>query len=114
MKRLLTLAAAGFVLFVSSFGVSAGDVLSQKELRRLFPGSFQAVVHGNITLKIVAHRNGTLTGLYSGKMDKGRWSVSNGRLCVVLDTWMGGKSSCSSVVAEAGWYRGNGVRFRKL
>jgi hypothetical protein len=109
----LTLAAAGLALSLSTFTAHADDALSQKELRRLFPGSFKAVVHG-IELKIVAHSNGSLTGVYSGKTDKGRWSVSNGKLCVALDKWMGGKSSCSQVVAEAGWYRGNGVKFRKL
>jgi hypothetical protein len=114
MKRFVTLAAAGLVLSLSGLSAFADDVLSQKELRRLFPGSFQAVVHGSIVLKIVAHSNGSLTGVYSGKTDKGRWSVSNGRLCVALDTWMSGKSSCSAVVAEAGWYRGNGVKSRKL
>jgi hypothetical protein len=114
MKRFLALAAAGLALSLSTLTALADDALSQKELRRLFPGSFKAVVHGNIELKIVAHRNGSLTGVYSGKTDSGRWSVSNGKLCVVLDKWMAGKSTCSPVVAEAGWYRGNGVKFRKL
>ena len=114
MKRILALAAASLVLSLSNISAFADDALSQKELRGLFPGSFMAVVHGSIKLKIVAHSNGSLTGVYSGKTDKGRWSVRNGKLCVALDTWMAGKSTCSAVVAQAGWYRGSGVKFRKL
>ena len=32
----------------------------------------------------------------------------------MLSRWTDGKSSCSEVVASNGWYRGNGVRFKKF
>ena len=92
----------------------ADDTLTQNELRRLFPGNFDAVVYGILEVKIIAHQNGQLEGLFSGKKDTGRWSVSNGRLCIMLSRWTEGKASCSPVVASAGWYLGNGVKFRKL
>ena len=78
------------------------------------PGNFDAVVYGMLEVKIIAHQNGQLEGLFSGKRDTGRWSVSNGRLCIMLSRWTDGKSSCSEVVASNGWYRGNGVRFKKF
>jgi hypothetical protein len=114
MRLFHALAAAGFIFVASINTAFAGDTLSQSELRRLFPGSFDAVVYGILQVKIVAHGNGQLIGLFSGKKDTGRWSVSNGRLCIMLSRWTDGKSSCSPVVASNGWYRGNGVRFKKL
>jgi hypothetical protein len=114
MRTFLALAAAGLISALSFNSAIAGDALSQRELRRLFPGSFDAVVYGILSVKIIAHGNGQLTGLFSGKKDTGRWSVSNGRLCIMLNRWTDGKSSCSAVVASNGWYRGTGVRFKKL
>ena len=114
MRRLFTLAAASMMLGFSFTAASASDTLSQNELRRLFPGSFDAIVYGMLQVKIIAQGDGQLIGLFSGKKDTGRWSVSNGRLCIMLNQWTDGKSSCSQVIASNGWYRGNGVRFKKL
>jgi hypothetical protein len=114
MRRYLTLAAASIILGFSFNPAFAGDPMSQSELRRLFPGSFDAVVYGILQVKLVARGNGELVGLFSGKKDTGRWSVTNGRLCIMLYRWTDGKASCSEVVANNGWYRGNGVRFKKL
>jgi len=114
MRRLFTLATASMMLGFSFTTASASDTLSQSELRRLFPGSFDAVVYGILEVKIIARGDGQLIGLFSGRKDTGRWSVSNGRLCIMLNRWTDGKSSCSQVIASNGWYRGNGVRFKKL
>ena len=114
MRPLFALAAAGLLLGFSFNTAFADNTLSQNELRRLFPGSFDAVVYGILDVKIIAHGNGELIGLFSGKKDTGRWSVTNGRLCIMLSRWTDGKSSCSEVVASNGWYRGNGVRFKKF
>jgi hypothetical protein len=115
IRRLLALATAGMLLTLSANMANAGDdTLSQRELRQLFPGNFHAVVYGIIQVQIIAHGNGKLVGLFSGKKDTGRWSVRNGRLCILLNKWMEGKPSCSQVVAANGWYRGNGVKFKKL
>ena len=88
--------------------------LSQAELGKLFPGSFQAVVNGAVMVKITARGNGTLIGQMTGQEDRGRWSVKSGKLCIVWSTWLNGKASCSRVIADDGWYRGNGVKFRKI
>ena len=114
VRSFLTLAVASLIGLFSFNSAFAEDVLTQNELRRLFPGNFDAVVYGMLEVKIIAHQNGQLEGLFSGKRDTGRWSVSNGRLCIMLSRWTDGKSSCSEVVASNGWYRGNGVRFKKF
>jgi hypothetical protein len=114
MRRFFALAAAGMIFAASTSTCFAGDTLSQSELRELFPGSFDAVVYGILQVKITARGNGQLIGLFSGKKDTGRWSVNNGRLCIAWNNWTDGKASCSQVVASNGWYRGNGVRFKKL
>ena len=114
MRRFLALAAASMIFAFSTPSAFAGDQLSQGELRRLFPGNFHAIVYGILQVKLIAHGNGQLTGLFSGKKDTGRWSVRDGKLCILLTRWMDGKTSCSPVVAANGWYRGNGVRFKKL
>jgi len=113
MRPFLALAAASLICAFSFNTASADSALSQSELRRLFPGNFDAVVYGILDVKIVAHGNGELVGLFSGKKDTGRWSITNDRLCIMLSRWTDGKSSCSQVVASDGWYRGNGVRFKK-
>lgn len=116
MKQLRISTLAAIALAFSSFTASAGDAvpLSQAELGRLFPGNFQVVVNGAVTVKIVARGNGTLIGQMTGQEDRGRWSVQSGRLCIVWSTWLNGKASCSQVTAGDGWYRGNGVKFRKI
>jgi hypothetical protein len=107
---------AGFLTVLMASTVMAGDkpILSQTELRQLFPGNFTAVVNGAVTVRIVAKSNGTMIGQMTGKQDSGRWSVAGGKLCIVWSTWLDGKASCSSVKSGDGWYVGNGVKFRKI
>jgi len=116
MNRLIISMLAAILMGFSGLAATAGDAvtLSQAELGKLFPGSFQAVVHGAVTVKITARGNGTLIGQMTGQEDRGRWSVQSGKLCIVWSTWMNGKASCSRVIADDGWYRGNGVKFRKI
>jgi hypothetical protein len=116
MKQLIisTLAAIGMAFFGPSAVAGEAVTLSQAELGKLFPGNFQAVVSGAVVVKITARGNGTLIGQTTGQEDRGRWSVQSGKLCIVWSTWMNGKASCSRVIADDGWYRGNGVKFRKI
>ena len=116
MKQLLISTLAAVVLACSGFTAFAGESvpLSQAELGKLFPGSFQAVVSGAVIVKITARGNGILIGQMTGQEDRGRWSVQSGKLCIVWSTWLNGKASCSRVIADDGWYRGNGVKFRKI
>ena len=103
-------------MMFSGLNATAGEAvtLSQAELGKLFPGSFQAVVSGAVIVKITARGNGILIGEMTGQEDRGRWSVQSGKLCIVWSTWLNGKASCSRVIADDGWYRGNGVKFRKI
>lgn len=116
MNSFILSGLAAFVVAFSSFGAQAGEssALSQAELGKLFPGSFQAVVSGAVTVKITARRNGTLIGQMTGQEDRGRWSVKSGKLCIVWSNWLNGKASCSRVIADDGWYRGSGVKFRRI
>jgi hypothetical protein len=101
MNRLLTSMLAALMLAFSGLSAAADDspVLTQAELGKLFPGRFQAVVSGAVVVQITA---------------RGRWSVKSGKLCIVWSNWLNGKASCSRVIADDGWYRGNGVKFRKI
>jgi len=115
MKQFKISVLAAAMLGFSGFSAGADEAaLSQAELGKLFPGSFQAVVSGAVTVKITARGNGTLTGKMTGQEDSGRWSVKSGKLCIVWSNWLDGKTSCSRVIADNGWYRGNGVKFRKI
>ena len=114
MGRNLMLAAAGLFLVLSSHGATADEVLTHSELRRLFPGSFYAVVNGVVAIQFIAKGNGTLIGQMPGKTDTGRWSLENGKLCIMMSKWTKGKPKCSELVADNGWYLGKGVKFRKI
>ena len=112
MKRALVLAFASVCLASSVVPSSAQDKLSQQELRSLFPGNFTAVVKGYV-VQFTAKGNGVLLGQMNGMKDTGRWSLQGGQLCIMMSNWTSGKSTCSTVVADNGWYRGEGVKFRK-
>jgi hypothetical protein len=116
MNRLIISMLAAIMMGLSGTAATAGDAvtLTQAELGKLFPGNFHAVVNGAVTVKITARGNGTLIGQITGQEDRGRWSVVRGKLCIVWSTWLNGKASCSRVIADDGWYRGNGVKFRKI
>ena len=88
--------------------------MTHVQLAKLFPGQFDAVVRGSVKVTFTAKGNGVLIGQMPGRKDQGRWSLQNGKLCIMLTNWTSGKSTCSTVVADGGWYRGHGVKFRKL
>jgi hypothetical protein len=100
---------------IASAGVASAEqkVISRAELAKLFPGSFHAVANGMV-IRITARGNGTLSGQMQNLKDSGRWTLSGGRLCITWNKWLNGRTACSMVVADNGWYRGNGVKFRKL
>jgi len=114
MKRILKLAVAGVVVLCASSSAYAEATLTHSQLQKLFPGTFTAVVYGVKKLTFTAKGNGTLFGQMPGKQDSGRWSLKDGKLCVMLTTWTRGKSACSTVVADNGWYQGRGIKFRKI
>ncbi len=108
-------AMAGAMLLMAGSSVHAADTgtLSSRQLAQLFPGDFQAVVQ-NYNVRFSANPDGTLVGRVLGSSDSGRWSVRGGKLCISLESWLKGRTNCSAVVKQAGWYEGSGVKFRKL
>lgn len=111
-----TLVAAGLVgiLAVAPTGSAfAGETMSSKQIRALFPGNFSAIVNGVIPVRFKAYRSGRLLGTMKGDTDRGRWSVRGGVLCIVLNKWMDGKARCARVTKSGQWYRVASVRFKK-
>ena len=91
----------------------AGDMLSERELQLLFPGRFQAVVKGSLTVSVTAMGDGSLIAEFLTKADTGQWSIRSGKLCIRFSSWLDGRTNCSPVVAEGGWYRTREVTFRQ-
>lgn len=115
MTRILKIALAGLCLVIAAGQVRADEPLSRSELKKLFPGTYLAVVQGAVSVTIVAKSNGVLVGRMAGnKFDSGRWSLNNDQLCISMSKWLGGRAMCSKVVAADGWYLGRGVKFRKI
>lgn len=115
MMLFKALACASFVLMLAAMPALAGENLSTGDLRNLFPGRFQAVVSGFINFRITAKGDGSLSAISPrGKKDQGRWSVRAGKLCIEFEKWLGGRTSCTPVVQEAGWYKGSMVKFKRI
>ena len=113
MNRIISLAVAGLLMTFAASPSSAAEKLSHSQLSKLFPGSFTAVVYGMVKVDITAKGDGVLIGKIKSQQDKGRWSLQNGKLCISMPKLKNGKTSCSAVVADNGWYRGNGVKFKR-
>jgi len=111
MKKLALCALLGLALFSPA---QAEEKLSGKQLRQLFPGTFQAVVHGIVRLKVAAHGNGKLVGEMTGRKLTGSWRVAGSKLCIGISAGAEDRSECSDVSYADGWYVGNGVRFRPI
>ena len=110
-------ALACTILFLiwSVIPTEAGERLSGAELRSLFPGSFQAVVSGAINFRITARGDGSLSAISPrGRTDTGRWSVRSGKLCIEFNNWLAGRTRCTSVIHDAGWYVGSAVKFKRV
>ncbi len=111
-RAVLMAAVAGVVLAAAP--ARADDPMSGQDILKLAPGTFQAVVKGKYHLVVTLGRDGTVVGDAKGLKDKGRWTVRDDQLCIVMPTWTRGKVECSAVVADSGWYRGRNVSFRPL
>lgn len=108
-----TRVAAASLLGVLFLQPAAANPLEPRALKALFPGSFQAQVHGYM-VSFVAHRDGSLVGTSLKGTDTGQWSVKQGQLCIMLSSWLSGRTACSQVVQQGDWYRADNVVFRKL
>src|SRR5688572_19236901 len=104
LKRGLLYTAFFAVLsFLTVIGAKAGEQLSERELKQLFPGRFQAIVQGALVVSITASRDGSLLGEFMSMSDNGRWSIRSGQLCIRFSKWLNGRTSCAAVVEQAGW-----------
>ena len=105
--------AAASLLGLFFLQPAAANPLEPKALKALFPGSFQAQVHG-YNVSFVAYRDGSLVGKSQKGTDTGEWSVQQGKLCIMMSNWLSGRTACSQVVQQGDWYRADNVVFRKL
>jgi hypothetical protein len=116
-KRVALVAFATCSLLAGSMSAQADETLTASEIKNLFPGSFEGVVHGLVEVQITASRNGSLSGEMMGESDSGRWRIRNGRLCISWNEWTSGEYHCSNVTRVGQWLHANSggpVRFRKL
>jgi hypothetical protein len=122
MRNLVFAAAASAALLTATFALngyyisaSAGELstLSKRQLNSLFPGEFQVVAHGLLKLHIIASSDGTLLAHRVGKSDTGQWEVRADRLCIKFSNWLKGRTRCSRVSENAGWYSTADVVFKK-
>jgi hypothetical protein len=101
-------------LITSSHGAEAVSQVSERELRQLFPGQFQAIALGFLKVNITILADGSLFAQQIGKSDTGVWKIRSGQLCIRFSKWLKGRTRCSTVTEKAGWYRTNAVAFRKI
>jgi hypothetical protein len=114
LKRGLVYAAYFVILTILSvIGAKASEQLSERELKQLFPGHFQAIVQGALVVSITARRDGSLLGEFMSKSDTGQWSIRSGQLCIRFSRWLNGRTSCAAVVEQAGWYQASDIKFRE-
>jgi hypothetical protein len=113
MRQFAKLTAAGLLVLSATQPLHASEThLEVRALEALFPGRFTAVVHG-YTVSFKAHYDGTLVGHHGSETDTGRWSIVQGELCIMLSTWLNGRTNCARVVRDGEWYRAGRVHFRK-
>ncbi len=93
---------------------AADDSLTDQQILRLFPGTFQAVIKGKYQATVTVKRGGAIAGEMAGLQEQGRWTVRGGELCIVMPNMTRGRVECSEVVADGTWYRGRNVAFRRL
>lgn len=111
VKRLLLAAA---LLANGWTAASADEAMSSQDIRKLAPGTFHAVVKGRWQVVVTLTRDGVITGSALGFTEKGRWMVRGDQLCITMPSLTKGRSVCSEVVADSGWFRGRNVAFRPL
>jgi hypothetical protein len=105
--------SALFVVVVVASVQPAGAIskyYSNRAIRSLFPGTFEARIDGGRRVLFKASYNGVLRAkLAIGLTDKGRWSVRRNKLCLSLKNWTDGKLYCSYVWKANGWYVVSGL-----
>lgn len=91
----------------------AGQVLSEGELRRLFPGRFIAYAYGVARINLTAYADGSVRGKM-GRADTGVWRLRGKVLCIKFTRWLKGRNRCSTVSKQGDWYRTGPITFKKV
>lgn len=104
------------VVMLHGFVAPAGELslVSESELNQLFPGTFQVVARGVLSIDIVANSDGSLLAQKANDSDTGQWSVQSGKLCIKFSKWLKSQLHCSAVFDDGEWYRAADVAFRKI
>ena len=116
MRSFATMAMV-VMLAVVPAKVSAAEAtgISERELVKLFPGTFQVVVRGIIKIHIVANGDGSLSAQNqkANDSDSGHWSIRAGKLCIQFAKWLENELRCALVIEDGDWYRTADVAFKK-
>jgi hypothetical protein len=113
MNRFKSAMAAAAILLSVSASSYAGDVLSSNELKQLASGRFLVSVYGT-SMTVTLRPNGSILGAAKGESDSGHWNLNGNRLCIGWNRWLGGKTRCSSLVSQVGYYQGSGFTFKRI
>jgi hypothetical protein len=97
----------------SAYAKEKGQVLSEGELRRLFPGRFIAYAYGVAKINLTAYADGSVRGKM-GRADTGVWRLRGKVLCIKFTRWLKGRNRCSTVSKEGDWYRTGPITFKKV
>ena len=98
------IALAAFT-FVSSVPSQSGERLTEKQTRKLFPGTFSGTLDGDerkFTVSLAT--DGLIRGHVEGKVDEGRWSIEGGKLCVQWKHWEDARKNCQFVERQGPWF----------
>jgi hypothetical protein len=109
---LARLAAAGLLGFLYLLPAQASDALQPRELKTLFPGTFHAVIHSQ-DVTFLARRDGSLLARSGESPDTGQWRIRQDELCIMLTSWLGGRTECGQVIERGDWYQVSYIVFRK-
>jgi hypothetical protein len=117
MRDLAAMAMVMMLAVVPAPRVSAAEAtaISERELVKLFPGTFQVVVRGIIKIHMVANSDGSLSGQNQrvNDSDSGHWSIRAGKLCIQFSKWLKNELRCAVVIEDGDWYRTASVAFKK-
>ena len=97
----------------SAHSKETGNVLSEGELRRLFPGKFVAYAYGVARINLTAYANGTVRGKM-GRADTGVWRLRGKELCIKFTRWLKGRNRCSTVSKAGAWYKTGPITFKRV
>ena len=121
MKKTVILALfMGFVMIGAEAAES--DVLSGEALRKTVAGKTVYLRTQGVEVPIQYRTNGTMSGRLRAlaaafgrgpSADRGRWWISNGRLCQKWSRWLDGKPYCYALKragTQVHWQRNDGRR----